>query len=252
VRLTRDSSYERHRRASELARRRRQRLFPLLGALVLLVVTIGVLSSGGGTPTTTTTSAAPQRTTAPTSSSTTSTTDPGVLAQTTSEPSTGQPLTAQMTTLFHAIQTDSHPEAMSVFFPKSAYLQMKTGMLADPSSDYDSRLVGFYDLDLAAYNHQLGAAPTSTRLTQVLVNPSDAAWIAPGTCENKVGYWHLPGVRLVYLNGGTTYSFRVASLISWRDTWYVVHLGPNPRPSNVGTVDDPQTGPGTPGPPGGC
>ena len=252
VRLTRQSSYERNRRASELARRRRQRLFPLLGAVVLLIVTIAVLSSGGGTPATTTTSTEPtHRTTAPVTSSTT-TTDPGLLAQTSTEPSTGAPLTAQMATLFHAIQTDSHTEAMSVFFPKSAYLQMKTGMLADPSADYESRLVGFYDLDLAAYNQQLGAAPSSTRLTQVLVNPADASWISPGSCENKVGYWHLPGVRLVYLSGGTTYSFRVASLISWRDSWYVVHLGPNPRPSNVGTVDDPQTGPGTPGPPGGC
>ena len=213
---------------------------------------IGVLASSTSTSSPTTvrpTTAAPTTASAPSS---TTTIDPGTLPQTSLEPSTGAALTAQMTTLFHAIQTSSTPKATSVFFPESAYLQMKTGVLPDPASDYQSRLVSFFTLDLAAYHQQLGATPTSTWLTQVLVNPADAAWIAPGSCENKVGYWHLPGVRLVYLSGATTYSFRVASLISWRDTWYVVHLGPNPRPANVGTVDDPQTGPGTPGPPGGC
>jgi hypothetical protein len=51
---------------------------------------------------------------------------------------------------------------------------------------------------------------------------------------------------------GTVVSVAVASLISWRGVWYVVHLGPNPRPLNVGTVDDFRRGPGTPGPGGGC
>ena len=41
-------------------------------------------------------------------------------------------------------------------------------------------------------------------------------------------------------------------MISWRGEWYVVHLGPNPRPTNTGTVDMPALGPGTPGSAGGC
>ena len=227
-------------------------MLPLIIGVVVLFIAFGVIVTGGGAPPTTTTTSAPSHQTTAPPTSTTTTTDPGQLPQTTAEPSTGAPLTVQMTALFHAIQNNSIPEARLVFFPRAAYLQMKSGVLPDPAADYHSRLIGFYNLDLAAYHQQLGAAPTSTRLTQVLVNPADAAWIAPGTCENTVGYWHLPGVRLVYLTAGATYSFRVASLISWRDTWYVVHLGPNPRPSNVGTVDDPQTGAGTPGPPGGC
>ena len=60
-----------------------------------------------------------------------------------------------------------------------------------------------------------------------------------------------PGVRIVYQQGSVVRSFAVDSLISWRGVWYVVHLGPNPRPSDAGTVDQPETGPGTPGPPGG-
>jgi hypothetical protein len=86
----------------------------------------------------------------------------------------------------------------------------------------------------------------------VNANPSYASWIPPGSCENKIGYWHLPNIRMVYTVNGQQESFAVASLISWRGVWYVVHLGPNPRPSNVGTVDMPAFGPGTPGPAGGC
>ena len=68
----------------------------------------------------------------------------------------------------------------------------------------------------------------------------------------KIGYWHVPGVRLVFQRGHQVVSVAVASLISWRGVWYVVHLGPNPRPANVGTVDNYRVGPGTPGPAGGC
>ncbi len=159
---------------------------------------------------------------------------------------------ARLGPLFSAIQTNSLSSGMSVFFPESAYLQMKTGILPNPSSDYASRLVAFYGMDLATYQHALGIGAATATLASVGVNPAYASWIAPGTCENSVGYWHLPNIRLVYSTAGTTQSFGVASLISWRGVWFVVHLGPNPRPSNIGTVDQPASGPGTPGPPGGC
>jgi hypothetical protein len=129
---------------------------------------------------------------------------------------------------------------------------MKTGEISDPATDYAERLIAFYGLDIGAYHSLLTDEGTGARLTDVLVEPAYATWIAPGQCENLIGYWHLPGVRLVYEVGAVVHSFAVASLISWRGTWYVVHLGPNPRPQNVGTVDQPQLGAGTPGPPGGC
>jgi hypothetical protein len=157
-----------------------------------------------------------------------------------------------MTTLWRAIVAGAPIQGRQVFFPESAYLKMKTGVLPDPAGDYTWRLVAFFNLDTAAYHAHLGTDPAAATLLAVESNPSLAAWIPPGACENTIGYWHLPGTRLVYESGGNTYSFRIASLISWRGVWYVVHLGPNPRPSNVGTVDDPQVGPGVPGPGGGC
>jgi len=129
---------------------------------------------------------------------------------------------------------------------------MKTGVLSDPSSDYAGRLIAFYDLDVPAYHQALGSDGGSAVLVSIDADPSLARWIPPGTCENKMGYWHLPGVRLVYRTTSGVHSFAVASLISWRGTWYVVHLGPNPRPSSIGTVALPADGSGTPGPGGGC
>ncbi len=58
--------------------------------------------------------------------------------------------------------------------------------------------------------------------------------------------------ELVYEQGGATRSFGITSFISWRGDWYLVHLGALSRPAPVGIVDDPQPGPGVPGPPGGC
>jgi len=176
---------------------------------------------------------------------------PGSLPQTSTEPGFTAGLDAQMAILWRAIRSDSMSLGQTVFFPRGAYLQMKTGAIPDPKSDYADRLIGFFDLDLAAY-HRLIIAGNPSTLLRVGVNPADAKWIPAGVCENKIGYWHVPGVRLVFRRGTAVESVEVASLMSWRGVWYVVHLGPNPRPANAGTVDDFLNGPGVPGPAGGC
>lgn len=183
-------------------------------------------------------------------STTTTTVNPGTLPQTRAEPAFGAALDAQMATLWRAILADSPGVGRRVFFPEPAYVRMKTGLLPSPSGDYADRLLAFYDLDLGAYHRLI--AGHAARLARVDYDRADAAWIAPGACENLIGYWHLPGVRLVYSRAGATYSVAVFSLISWRGVWYVVHLGPNPRPVDTGTVAGYARGPGTPGPAGGC
>jgi len=184
--------------------------------------------------------------------STTTTIDPGSLPQTSAEPSTGAPLSAEMQILWSALVSGSENQALPLFFPESAYITAKTGQIPNPAGDYSARLIAFFGLDVAAYHQLLVSGPDAPTLVGVDAAAGDAEWIGPGQCENDVGYWHLPGVRLVYQQGGTLRSFAVASLISWRGVWYVVHLGPNPRPANIGTVDQPASGPGVPGPPGGC
>ncbi|MHB1210294.1 MAG: hypothetical protein ACYC1I_11410 [Acidimicrobiales bacterium] len=176
---------------------------------------------------------------------------PGSLPQTPNEPNFTTGLNVQMRILWRAIASDSPALGERVFFPREAYLRMKQGQIANPAADYSDRLIALFALDVAAYHHFLDAGPR-VRLLRVLSARADAAWIAPGTCENAIGYWHVPGVRLVFKRGARVESVAVASLISWRGVWYVVHLGPNPRPANIGTVDDFLPRPGTPGPAGGC
>ena len=89
-------------------------------------------------------------------------------------------------------------------------------------------------------------------LTRVVTPTQYAQWIGAGGCYNSTGYWHLPGSRLVYREDGVTHSFGLASFISWRGDWYLIHLGALVRSGAYGIVDDPETGPGVPGPPGGC
>ena len=224
----------------------------LITVVALLFLGASSLLSSSTTTTSTTTTAVTSTTTT-TAAPTTTTTDPGLLPQTASQPSSdNSSLTARLSPLFSAIQANSTVSGMAVFFPETAYVSMKTGILPNPASDYQSRLIGFYSLDLAAYQAALGVPPSMATFTGVNGDAAMATWIPPGTCENSVGYWHLPNVRLVYRVNGVTQSFAVASLISWRGTWYVVHLGPNPRPSDVGTVALAATGAGVPGPAGGC
>jgi hypothetical protein len=147
-----------------------------------------------------------------------------------------------------SVTTGQAGYARPAFFPVTAYQQVKA--IANPEDDWNGRLWHDYALDVRKAHQLVGVG---ARLVTVEVPGQYAAWVPVGACYNKVGYWHLPGARVVYRGGdGKVRSFGIASLISWRGTWYVVHLGAVNRDTGRGYVDNPQDGPGAPGPPGGC
>lgn len=146
-----------------------------------------------------------------------------------------------------AVTTGNADYARPAFFPVKAYEQVKA--IADPAQDWQNRLWDEFALDVAAVRPLIGQ---HAELLKVVVPVQYAIWVPPGACYNSIGYWHVPGPRVVYERGGVTRSFGITSLISWRGDWYVVHLGAYSRPAPVGIVDDAETGPGVPGPPGGC
>ncbi len=233
------------------ARRRtyvRRRVTVLAAVLVVLAVTGTLLARASGpgpsaaTATTTrrhtpTTTVPPTTTTAP---PTTTTVDPGALPQTEALPSAADPLfTARMDALWNGVVTGSMTPALPAFFPQAAYVALKAE--ANPAGDYTGRLLVDYQLDLTAAHELLG---TGAALVGVHVDSAYGHWVPPGVCYNDVGYFEVPNARMVYSVGGQVRSFGIASMISWRGQWYVVHLGAVLR-SGGGEVDDPQTGPGT-------
>jgi len=149
-----------------------------------------------------------------------------------------------MAALWEGVRTGSVAPAVPAFFPKGAYAQVKA--IADPNADYDARLIGEYKLDLAAAQALLGSGAQRAALVGVDVPESFAHWVPPGACFNRIGYYELPNSRLIYKQGGETRSFGIASLISWRGVWYVVHLGAVNRSGSGGEVDDPSVGRGSP------
>lgn len=155
-----------------------------------------------------------------------------------------------MTDLWTAIVTGKTSVALQSFFPLTAYQQVKA--ISDATADWHNRLVAEYLLDLRAAHRYLGSDARTARLIRVVVPNGYASWIVPGVCYNKLGYWHVPGSRLVYRLHDQVRSIGIASLISWRGRWYVVHLGAVIRTTAAGIVDGPSLGQGTPGPPGGC
>jgi hypothetical protein len=176
---------------------------------------------------------------------------PGNLHQTRARPSAGgRVFHAEMTDLWAAVVTGQARLAVQAFFPLAAYTQVKA--IADPAADWHSRLFGDFRLDVAAAHHYLGRGAPGARLLRVIVPSAEAAWINPGVCYNSVGYWHVAGARLVYREHGQVRSIGIASLISWRGRWYVVHFGAVLRAGATGLVDQPAAGPGVPGPAGGC
>ena len=172
------------------------------------------------------------------------------LPQTMAHPKTrGRAFHAMVTDLWLAVKTGKPSLGRMAFFPVGAYKQVKA--IVDPAADWQSRLWDDFVLDVHAAHRLLGPDARAARLVTVLVAGAQAAWIDPGVCANRIGYWHVAESRLVYRLHGQERSFGVASLISWRGVWYVVHFGGVVRPA-VGMVDSPQAGPGATGPQAGC
>ena len=168
-------------------------------------------------------------------------TDPGRLPQTGALPSAGTPwFRARMRALWRGIVEDSAAAAEPAFFPRSAYLQVK--QITNPGADYRDRLLANFRADIHAAHLLVARGGARAAFVGVRV-PTEWTWITPGYCANRAGYWHAPGSRLVYRQGGRLRSFGVFSLISWRGEWYVVHLAVWDQP---GTVDDPSAGVGAP------
>jgi hypothetical protein len=164
-----------------------------------------------------------------------------LLPQTHQRPSTAtHAFHAEMAALWRAIRTGQDRPARRAFFPEGAYVQVKA--IPDARGDYRNRLLADYDLDIAAAH-----ALVRPGATLVAVNVPDANihWVPLHACYNRVGYYEVPNARIVYRQGGSTSSFGIASMISWRGVWYVVHLGAVVRHTATGIVDDPSSGAGT-------
>jgi len=147
-----------------------------------------------------------------------------------------------MRALWRGVRSGSVDRALAAFFPEAAYAQVKEE--ASPESDWHYRLVGDYALDLGAAHQLLGAHPERARLLAVKAVSSYGHWVSPGVCYNRVGYYEMPNARVVYRQDGEVRSFGIASMISWRGEWYVVHLGSVARESQTGVVDEASAGAG--------
>jgi len=234
------------------ARRNRRRSVLVLSAVGIGLAATGVLvvafTGGGGSPPTLADHVAPATTGAPPTTTTgppPTTTDPGALPQTSALPTTTSPVfVANMAALWDGVSTGVPQMAVPAFFPEAAYVQLKA--IPGAQSDFTGRLEAEYEEDVSAAHQLLGSRAPMAKLIGVDVDSAYAHWVPIGICYNDVGYFEVPYSRVVYSVNGQVSSFGIASMISWRGEWYIVHLGAILRLGSGGEVDDPRPGPGTP------
>jgi hypothetical protein len=248
-----DGEHRRARRERARSRtvRRRRRVAALTLIVVVAALVLGVASLSGGSqitraPLVKARDAGGTRTVAvhPANRAHQATRSPGSLPQTHAYPSgSSAQFRSLMASLWAGIVRGSVTGALPAFFPKGAYLQLKA--IASASSDWTDRLVYDYGLDITAAHALLGGSTAHAQLIAVNVPSGYGHWVPPGVCDNSIGYYEMPNARIVYRESGQVRSFGIASMISWRGVWYVVHLGAVLRSSDAGTVDEPASGSGT-------
>ena len=149
--------------------------------------------------------------------------DPGTLPQTKDKPeATGAAFDARVAALWAAIVEDEPDRAMPFFFPVTAYEQVKG--IPNPASDWRRRLVAAYKRDVHALHKRLGEHAADAKFVRADVPQDRARWVEPNEESNTLGYYRVYGTRIAYEMDGKERTLEVASLISWRGEWYVVHL----------------------------
>jgi hypothetical protein len=149
--------------------------------------------------------------------------DPGALPQTANQPTaTDAAEQDRARQLFSAIVADNPDEALSTFFPRAAYLQVKS--LTNAGADYDNRLIAQFRNDIHALHVRLVSQARSTPVFERLDVGAEPVWITPGVESNKGSYWRVYDSQMGYSDGGVARSIPIKSMISWRGQWYVVHL----------------------------
>jgi hypothetical protein len=243
-----------HRALRERTRRQaiRRRRVAVITPIVAVAIVALLISGGSGRPAATrlnsvanapSSIAPPRRSPRPTARVRTAASSPGSLPQTHAYPSgTSAQFKSLMASLWAGIVHDSLAPALVAFFPKDAYARLKA--ISSAGSDWTDRLVHDYGLDITAAHALLGRTAAHARLIVVNVPSSYGHWIQPGVCYNSIGYYEMPDARVVYREDGQIRSFGIASMISWRGVWYVVHLGAILRSTDSGAVDEPASGPG--------
>jgi hypothetical protein len=127
--------------------------------------------------------------------------------------------------LWEAIVSDNPDRALPFFFPLGAYRQVKD--VQRPEVDWRRRLIAAYARDIHMLHRRLQREtgdPTAATFVGLEVPATRARWVEPGEEYNKIGYYRVFGSQLKFNVDETTMSFAIKSLISWRGSWYVVHL----------------------------
>jgi hypothetical protein len=224
------------RAARRRRRERRRRLLLAVGAVLVVAVGVAglVLTRRGDQPSHAVATGTTAPTVAPTlpptvppptgpAPTTTTEPDPQFLPQTPDKPSaTSARFAAGATALWQAIVADDPEVALPFFFPLGAYEQVKA--ISNPESDWRSRLVSAYREDIHSLHSRLGARASAAQFQGIDVPEGQATWVQPGEEYNKGSYWRVYNAALRYTVDGQAGSFPIASMISWRGEWYVVHL----------------------------
>jgi hypothetical protein len=143
---------------------------------------------------------------------------------------------ARMRLLFLAIVKDNPDLALPAYFPLVAYEQLKS--VANPERDYRNRLLAAFARDIHEAHVKLGANADAAEFVAIEVPDTEADFMNPGSEGNKLGYFRVLHSRLTYRDAvSSAHSMAIASLISWRGEWYVLHLSGAERAGTSGLAE---------------
>jgi hypothetical protein len=121
--------------------------------------------------------------------------------------------------LFQAIVEDQPALVDTFFFPRDAFVEVKA--MARPERYWD-KLHARFAADIHALHVR---TPVLARASFVRLElTARGGYVLPGEEGNKLPYWAARHAWLHYRVGDQLRKLEVRVLITWKDTWYVIHL----------------------------
>ena len=123
--------------------------------------------------------------------------------------------------LFDAIVADDPSLAEAFWFPKDAFIPVKSTKPSQAES-YWKKLYKAYGEDISTLHKTTASLKGATFVRYEL---GDQKWINPGLEYNAIGYYRTMYSKIIYKNAkGIEKSLKISVAITWQGRWYVVHL----------------------------
>jgi hypothetical protein len=132
-------------------------------------------------------------------------------------------LDRRMASFFTGLRDYNNAECDKAFLPMPYYVALKQG--GGNEADWRTRLIGHYHEQLAQLRARFRTVLPGSIYNGYVIKSATAHTVRVGSEQNKAPYWQVYMTTMAFKDkNGQSHNFVINTMISFRGSWYVVHV----------------------------